>query len=382
VRIARPRFLTERQAAQDFERQDASFRQVVFYSEGSGDWPHLGPIVEALLSGHEIPISYLTSDPSDPALSIDDPKLRTFDIGAGTVRTIVFARMDCREFVMTIPDLGNLWLKRSVHPVHYVYAFHSMNSTHTSYREGAFDNFDTLLCVGKHHYAEIRATEAAYGLPKKELVEHGSVKLDSVLDEVRRRPIGPRGDAPPTVLVAPTWGESSLIEQPLGDDVLTLLLSAGYRTVLRLHPMTVRRLPQRVSELRRRFGSDRRFSLEDNMNAVESWLQADVMVSDWSGAATEFAMALGRPVVYIDTPPKIMNPQWRRIPLLPFEASVRTKLGRVIDVGALELLPGTIAELSAPRPHTTGRNELIYNVGRSASVAAAYLASRPRRAMA
>ena len=84
---------------------------------------------------------------------------------------------------MTLPDLGNLWLKRSVHPVEYVYVFHSMNSTHTSYRRGAFDNFDTILCVGPHHVDEIRKAEEVYGLPAKRLVEHGSTKLDRLLAE-------------------------------------------------------------------------------------------------------------------------------------------------------------------------------------------------------
>ena len=46
---------------------------------------------------------------------------------------------------MTIPDLGQLWLKRSVHPVRYVYLFHSTNSTHTVYRKGAFDAYDTIF---------------------------------------------------------------------------------------------------------------------------------------------------------------------------------------------------------------------------------------------
>ena len=139
------------------------------------------------LRDHDRPISYLTSDPADPGLAIADPRFRAFNIGSGTARTILFARMDCRHFVMTLPDLGNLWLKRSVHPVHYIYLFHSMNSTHTSYRTGAFDQFDTILCVGPHHVNEIRATEAAYGLPAKELVEHGSAKLDALLAEIGDR---------------------------------------------------------------------------------------------------------------------------------------------------------------------------------------------------
>ena len=145
-----------------FEALDASFRELVFYSEG-GDWPHLGPVVESLLRDHDRPVTYLTSDPADPGLAIVDPRLRAFMIGSGTARTILFARIDCRHFVMTLPDLDKLWLKRSVHPVHYVYLFHSMNSTHDAYRKGAFDDFDTVLCVGPYQVDEIRRGGGATG---------------------------------------------------------------------------------------------------------------------------------------------------------------------------------------------------------------------------
>ena len=64
-----------------------------------------------------------------------------------------------RVFIMTMPDLGTFYLKRSVHPVHYVYLFHNMVSSHMTFKPGAFDHFDTIFCVGPHHIDEIRKTE-------------------------------------------------------------------------------------------------------------------------------------------------------------------------------------------------------------------------------
>ena len=208
---------------------------------------------------------------------------------------------------MTLPDLGNLWLKRSVHPVHYIYAFHSLNSTHTSYRKGAFDNFETTLRRPAPYVAEIRKSEEVYGLPPKRLIEHGSAKLDTVMAEVAGLQPMPRESGPIEVLIAPTWGESSPIRQPLGRELIAILLRAGMRTVLRLHPMTSRRLPELVAELKRSFADAPLFALEEDMAASQSWLRSDLMISDWSGAAIEYAMALLKPVVNVDTPPKIMN---------------------------------------------------------------------------
>ena len=373
-------FLREQSILKRFESQEPSFRDIVFYSEGAGDWPHLGPVVEAMLRDHDRDISYLSSDPADPGLAVEHPRLRSFQIGSGTARTILFARIDVAHFVMTLPDLGKLWLKRSVHPVHYVYLFHSMNSTHTSYRNGAFDGFDTILCVGPHHVDEIRKTEALHGLPEKELVPHGSAKLDTVLAEFDALPESSSTDAGPEILVAPTWGDSSLIEKPIGRELLDLLLGSGYRTTLRLHPMTVRRLPELVSELRRAYRDQPLFQLEEDMNATASWLRSSLMISDWSGAAIEYAFALEKPVIYVDTPPKIMNPDWAQIGVPAFEDVIRREIGRVVELSAVTDTPNVVAEVLAGAERirevvVAARSRLVYNVGDSTRVAAGYLAS-------
>jgi YidC/Oxa1 family membrane protein insertase len=228
--------------------------------------------------------------------------------------------------------------------------------------------------------AEIRASEARYGLRPKELVEHGSVKLETVLAEVTNRGAERREEGPRRVLVAPTWGECSLIERLVGEELVTCLLAAGYETVLRLHPMTVRRLPKLVAGLRRRFGEHDRFLLEEDMNAVESWLRSDAMVSDWSGAALEYAFALGRPVVYVDTPQKTVNEDWAEIDLRPFEDAVRTELGSVVperDIGRLPaVLDAALADPAGARERARRvRERAVFNVGASVQVAAGYLAS-------
>jgi hypothetical protein len=382
MRLPGSAFLRDRAATREFERLDPSRRRLVFYSEGRGDWPHLGPIVMALLRSHDCPIAYLTSDLADPGLEIEDDRVRSFMIGSGTARTMLFARINAGTFVMTLPDLGNLWLKRSVHPVRYAYVFHSTNSTHTSYLKGAFDAYDTVLCVGPHHVDELRSTEARYGLRSKELVEHGSGKLDTIISAVSsaRQPSGDGGE--PTVLVAPTWGDSSFLESDIGVPTVAALVRAGLRTVVRLHPMTVRRHPGLIDQLERTFGSSSNFVLESDMNAAESWLRSDLMVSDWSGAATEYAFATGRPVAFVDMPAKIRNPEWTEIDRPSFEDSIRREIGQVVPPGDPDALLATVRELMANDNHAArinaARSQRIFNVGHSAEVAASYLAAAAR----
>jgi len=372
---------TDRQAARDFSRLEPAFRDIVFYSEGAADWPHLGPVVEALLNEHGRKVSYLTSDPTDPGLRLEHELLRSFDVGSGTTRTVLFRKIECREFVMTIPDLQNMWLKRSVHPVHYTYVFHSTNSTHTSYRKGAFDHYDTIMCVGPHHVEEIRRTEALYGLKPKELVEAGSVKLDTVMRQFAGLPRRSEPNDPPEVLVAPTWGQGSMIEIPVGEEVLRMLLAAGFRTVLRLHPMTVRHHPDLPARLQATFADQPPFALEHDMSATESWLRSDVMVSDWSGAATEYAFALEKPVVFVDTPQKLRNSEWEAIGLPAIESRLRAVVGQVISMDEPSIVGPVVNRLvradAGLRSDTTEvARTSVFHLGSAVRTIAAVLAAK------
>ena len=53
-------------------------------------------------------------------------------------------------------------------------------ATHTIYRKGAFDHFDSIFCVGHHHIEEISATESVYNLNHKNLVAYGYGLVDKL----------------------------------------------------------------------------------------------------------------------------------------------------------------------------------------------------------
>ena len=58
--------------------------------------------------------------------------------------------------------------------------FNSIVSSHTIYRKGAFDHFDSIFCAGPHHIKEIKATEQLYNLNHKNLVMYGYGLLDKL----------------------------------------------------------------------------------------------------------------------------------------------------------------------------------------------------------
>jgi hypothetical protein len=365
-------------ALRAFNRLPAEDRAIVFYAESAADWPHLGPILEQLTAAGGRSVCYVTSDERDPAFDAAGPRTRVLHIGSGAARTSFFRLLDAKVMVMTLPDLETYHLKRSVHPVHYVYVFHSIVSSHMTYRKGAFDAYDTVLCVGPHHAAEIRRTEEVYGLRAKDLVEHGYARLDRILGTAAQAQSRALADGSKRVLLAPSWGTGSCIEAPWARDLIDTVLGAGHSIVLRLHPMTVRRLPRLGPTLAEAYSASP-FRVETDMHAQESLHESDVMVADWSGAALEYAFGLERPVLFLDTPRKVNNPEYERLGIVPLEVAIRGEIGAVIDPGDLTAVPGWIERLSADPDAfrdrlRAARDRSIYNLGRSAEVGAAHVA--------
>lgn len=349
-------------------------RRIVFYSEGAAYWVHLGPLIEHLTRDHGRTVCYVSSSASDPGLAWDDEKLRPFMIGSGMARTVMFRTLEAGVLVMTMPDLDRFYMKRSPHPVHYVYVHHSLASTHMIYRTGAFDHFDTIFCAGPHHVAETRATERLYGLRAKNLFEHGYGRLDAIMRERRT------GDAlsPPgtrrRILVAPSWGRHGLLES-VGPELVAALLAGGHDVTVRPHPQTEKLWPAAIDELRRRFQDRPGFALETDMVSQASFHAADVMVSDWSGAAFEFAFGLERPVLFVDVPRKVNNPEYERLNLVPLEASARGDVGSVLALDRLTEAPALIERLAAERPAMAERiratrSRWVFNVGQSGAAGA------------
>lgn len=361
-------------ASRRFNALPAELRRIVFYAEDGDSWPHFEPIVHELTGPMGREICYLTSSRSDPVLKTVNPRIHAFCIGEGAVRTSLFLSMRAGVCVMTMPDLETFHIKRSRRqPVHYAYVFHSIVSTHMIYRKGAFDHFDTILCVGPHHVREIRATEQAHGLKPKQLIEHGYGRLDSMLQAASRATPVTQGECA-HVLVAPSWGPQGLLETR-GLEACRVLLKAGFRVTVRPHPMTRRKWPECIRAIERELAGERRLSVETGVASFESLQSADVMISDWSGAALEFAFGFEKPVLFVDVPRKVNNAEYERIGCEPLEVSIREQIGRIVSPDQLADLPrhlqGLIASGDSMREQIRrAREQYVYNVNASGRAAA------------
>ncbi len=367
-----------------FRKLPWEWREIVVYAETGQDWHQFSGLIEQLNGPLGRRVCYLTSDPEDPGLSRQHERFVAIHVPAGFFLTLLFQTVECDVFVLTMMDLGNLHLKRSIHPVHYVYLFHSMGSTHMVDHAASFDHYDTLFCAGPHQVAEIRRREELKGLPAKNLYDFGHPRLEQVLAdrrEWRAERDGHDGpdDSAPVVLVAPTWGETSIFNV-CGGELIGVLLDAGFHVVMRPHYQSNRLTPEVIAAVRRSFDGHPRFEYVDRMGETRSLLRSDLLVSDWSAMALEYALGLEKPVLFIDVPRRIRNPDWEELGIEPIESAIRAEVGEIVSPDSLEQAPGAARRLMSAygsfaekvRPL---RERTVFRLGHSIADGAAELAA-------
>ena len=356
-------FFKEFQGYRAYKKLPKSYKKVVFYSESFQDWHHLKPLLNALLDD-DIAVTYVTSDDKDPGLLKLSKKYRSIYIGKGFFRILFFQFLRAKLLILTMMDLNNFELKRSMHSVHYVYIFHSLTSTHMVDTEKSFDHYDTIFCAGPHQKKEIELREKNKDLKAKNLVPYGYPRIEKLI-QLSSKPKNEKK----VILLAPTWGEQSIINL-MGMEICSIILNQGYSLILRPHHETIKRSPQLIDEIENKYSHLETFRLVREMGDSESLLQSDLLICDWSGTAIEYAFGLEKPIIFIDIPPRVRNPNWREIQSEPLEMSIREKVGRVICPSKLDELPSSISQLLnedqlSSSPIKSLREEFIYNLSRS-----------------
>ena len=105
-----------------------------------------------------------------------------------------------------------------------------------------------------------------------------------------------------------------------------------------------------------------------------------MLITDWSGIAFEFSFTKCKPVLVINTPMKIMNPEYQRIGIVPLNIQIRSEIGVELDISKLDKVSYIVDELMENSEKYADRinelvHEYIYNLDNSATVAGRYIAN-------
>ncbi|MCL2704788.1 MAG: CDP-glycerol glycerophosphotransferase family protein [Spirochaetaceae bacterium] len=349
---------------------DLSEYDFVFYSESKVYWNVFSPVLENLDKLGKKSI-YLTSSNDDLGLSYKSDNITSKYIGEGIKAATYLNNIKADIVTMTTPQLDILTLKKSKKVNHYSYIFHAPTDVGI-YGKYAFDNFDSMLCVGKHQITHIREFEEKRKTNQKKLFETGCTYYDVLLKKEQRT----EKNQKPVILVAPTWNKNSLLAR-FGFDILKPLLTEKYKVILRPHPQMYISQKKLIEEIKKESTKyldlvwDEKPSGEDSMN------ESDILISDLSGIIFDYAFVYKKPVISIDSTVIDIGLELEDMKIDElWELNIRDKLGKLVKEEEITKLLIYVEELLSSFGKENIESiikESIYNFGNTGDVAAKQL---------
>lgn len=353
-------------------------KHLVFYSENNGFYKYYQGMIEYILKNTNIVIHYITSDPEDSIFELAEKNqhIKAYYIGEKKLITLMM-KMDADIVVMTMPDLENYHIKRSYirKDIEYIYIPHGMDSLNMTMRKGSMNHFDTVFCTGKHQKEEIEKTEEVYSLPKKNLVEWGYSLLDSMREDYQKSQ--KKNDGMRSILIAPSWQKDNIVDSCL-EELIDNLAGHGYKITVRPHPQHVRHMPERMEELKQKYCVDKDIEIQTDFSSNSTVFDADMMITDWSGIAYEYAYTTCKPVLFINTPMKVMNPEYKKIEIEPINIWMRDSIGATLNPDEIDKASVIVEKMFDDAATYRSRidnfvHEYVYNLGHSSEVGAQYI---------
>ena len=368
------------QAKADYKRFLAADnpKKLVYYSEKSGFYKYFKAQIQEILKNSDLTVHYLTSDPNDQVFQLDNPRIVPYYVDDNRLIPL-FMMMDCDVMVCTTPHLDVYHLKRSLvrKYIEYIYEEHAATSMHMGITADAYNHYDTVLCAGPHQRRELRELEKYYHLKEKRLIDCGYPLIDELIANYEA--MEHTENAVKKILIAPSWQDGNILEGPI-HPMLESLLGKGYDITVRPHPEFIKRYPAKMHKLMEqyqdRFGED--FRIETDFSSNVTIFTADLVVTDWSGISVEFSYATKKPCLFINTPMKILNPEYDKLPCVPLELSIRDRIGRSLNEDQLEDTEKTVRYLldhadDYRQAILETMQENLYNIGHSAEAGARYI---------
>ena len=352
-------------------------KHLVFYSESNGFYKYYKGIIEYLLKNTNITIHYITSDYNDNIFEMEknNKQIKAYYIEEKKLITLMM-QMDSDVVVMTMPDLQNYHIKRSYvrKDIEYIYIPHGMDSLNLTMRTGSMNHYDTVFATGKYQKEEDEKTNEVYNLKNRKIFEWGYSLLDDMIADYEKNKV--QNDTK-TVLIAPSWQKDNIVDLCL-EEILDSLKGKDYKVVVRPHPQQVRHMKDKFEDMKEQYKDDKNIEIQTDFSSNSTVFNADLMITDWSAIAYEYSYTTKKPVLFVDTPMKIMNPEYEKIGVEPINVWARKEIGEVVAVEDCKKIDKTVENMLKDNVKYNKKinelvNDSVYNIGNSAEVGANYI---------
>lgn len=322
---------------------------------------------------------YLTASPDDPALNENYEHVSAQFIGEGNR---AFARMNMLKadvVLSSTPGVDVYQWKRSRDVKWYAHILHAANDV-TAYRMFGIDYYDAIMTSGEYQAKQVRQLEELRHLPEKELPMIGLPHMDALrarlLSSVEDSETNADSGHPVTVLLAPSWGPSSILNK-FGSKIIDALLKTDYHIIIRPHPQSYTSEKEMLDGLMSSYPSDDRLEWDKSNDNFEVLRRSDILISDYSGVIFDFSLVFDKPIIYADTSfdKGPYDAWWLKDEMWTF--SILPKIGRQLtadnfrNVG--ELIDSCLNAPELAEGRERARSDTWANIGNSASLAVDYL---------
>ncbi len=276
-------------------KKDAKAIPFVIFSDNKRYWKNFEPVVREL-DKRGVDMVYLTASEDDPALSAPYMHLRGQFIGTGNKPFAKMNLLNATLVLATTPGLDVYQWKRSKDVKWYVHMQHGANEM-TTYRMFGMDYYDGLLVSGQYQIDDTRALEKLRNIGPKEMVLVGIPYMDDIVNRLKKSP-APAHET--TVLVAPSWGESTILRK-FGGRIIEVLLATGYHIIIRPHPQSYITEMDMLEPILKAYPASDQLEWNTDLDNFDVMNRSDILISDFSGTIYEFALAFDKPVICMDT---------------------------------------------------------------------------------
>lgn len=384
LKMKAQKLIKEKEHRKYLKREKADYKrffsvngmQLMIYSEQSGFYKYYSGMIDYICDKSDIQIHYVTSDPNDKIFDDQREQIHSYYVASDRYLIPLFMKLDCDMCIMTMPDLQKYHIKRSKvrDDIEYVYVVHGVGSNAMCLRKGALDWYDTVFCPTTDSESEIREMEELYNTKAKTLIEAGYMLIDEMIEKYERSE--KKENNPPKILIAPSWQPDNIIDS-CAEELLDQLSKTDYEIILRPHPQMVRHYPEKFEELHKKYDGTN-IEVQTDFSSNNPVMEADVLITDWSDISFEFAFTTKRPVLFIDTPMKVMNPEYDKIKTAPINLTLRNVIGKALKPDQLDQVNGVISEFISNREAycktiTDTLNQRVFNVGMSSIIYGRYV---------
>ncbi len=266
------------------------------FTDSKRYWNVFEPICEEFdRRGQEL--VYMTASADDPALEREFKHVKCQFIGEGNKAFAKLNLLRADVLLSSTPGLDVYQWKRSKDVRWYVHIPHAATDI-TTYRMFGIDYYDALLLSGQYQIQQVRDLERIRNLPEKETKIVGVPYLDEM--KKRLEHVQPLENHETTVLLAPSWGPSSIFNR-YGTQMIDALLKTGYRVVVRPHPQSYTSEKEMLEGLMKQYPDSDRLEWNRDNDNFEVLRRSDILISDFSGVLFDFSLVFDKPVIYADT---------------------------------------------------------------------------------